>query len=120
MHRLPRFLGAITAAYSAVIVVRPDVLARPCGLTELDGSVSAGVRTLVAGIGARDAAIGAAMMLAPRGTALRSAIAARVVADVADAVAFGTGLPDRGRRPKIAGFAMAWAALCAVSARWAD
>ncbi|WP_219414105.1 hypothetical protein [Pseudonocardia nigra] len=124
MHLLPRVLGAITAAYSLTIIVRPVVLARRCGLTDAagpDGSdtVSPGVRTLIAGIGARDAAIGTAMVFAPRGPALQTAIAARVAADAADALVFGTGLPARDRRPRVAGFAVLWAALCAVSARWA-
>jgi hypothetical protein len=119
VQNLPRVLGAITAAYSAVIAVRPAVLARPCGLVEPDGSVSPGVRTLIGGIGVRDVAIGAAMVLAPRGPALRCAVAARVFADAADAVVFGLQLPARDRRARVAGFAACWAALCAASARWA-
>ena len=73
---------------------------------------SAGIRVLI------DAAIGGAMLLAPRGPALRAAVAARVVADASDAVVFGTGLPERDRRLRIAGFALGWAALCALSGRW--
>lgn len=119
MHRLPRILGAITAAYSIVIMVRPEVLAGPCGLTAADGSASSGVRTLIGGIGARDVAIGTAMVLAPRGPALQAAVAARVFSDAADAVVFGTRLPARGQRPKIAGFALFWAGLCAFSGRYA-
>jgi len=41
-----------------------------------------------------------------------------VFSDVADAVVFGSTLPDRGRRPKIAAFALFWAGLCALSGRW--
>lgn len=116
---LPRVLGALTAAYSVVIAVRPEVLARPCGLVEADGSASPGVRTLVAGIGVRDIAIGTAMVLAPPGPALRTAVAARVASDTADALVFGTRLPDRRAVPKVVGFALFWAALCAVSGRYA-
>lgn len=121
MAFLPRLLGLITALYSVAIAVRPVLLARPCGLDDGPGQqeVSPAIRTLIAGIGARDAAIGTAMVLAPRGPALRLAIATRVAADVGDAFFFGTRLPDRRRRPRIAGFAAGWAALCAVSARWA-
>lgn len=119
MSLLPRVLGAATAAYSIVIIARPEVLARPCGLTGATGSASPGVATLIGGIGARDVAIGTAMLVAPRGPALRTAVAARVFSDLADAVVFGTQLPDRDRRPRIAAFALVWAALCALAGRGA-
>ncbi|WP_086849094.1 hypothetical protein [Amycolatopsis kentuckyensis] len=116
MPALTRVLGAVTAAYSATIIAAPRVLAKPCGLTTPAGGVTAGVRTLIAGIGARDAAIGLAMLFAPEGKPLQVALAARVVSGAADAVVFGTGLPDRSARPKVAAFAAGWAALCAASA----
>jgi hypothetical protein len=116
MPVLTRVLGAATAAYSALIIVRPAVLAKPCGLVSTSGEVSAGTRTLIGGIGARDAAIGLAMVLARPGRALRVAIAARVAADAADAVIFGLTLPDRRARKKVALFAATWATLCGVSA----
>ncbi|HVL86168.1 MAG TPA: hypothetical protein VM367_18030 [Pseudonocardia sp.] len=118
MPALPRLLGLLTAAYGLLITVHPRSLARPCGLTDARDEVSPAVRVLVGGIGVRDAAIGGAMLLAPRGPALRAAVAARVVADASDAVVFGTGLPERDRRLRIAGFALGWAALCALSGRW--
>lgn len=117
----PRVLGLVTAAYSVAIGLRPVLLARPCGLA--DGpdrrNVSPAVATLIGGIGARDAAIGTAMVLAPRGPALRLAIAARVASDLGDVVFFGSKLPDPSRRVRIGLFAAGWAALCALSARWA-
>ncbi|GHG02319.1 MULTISPECIES: hypothetical protein [Amycolatopsis] len=116
MPALTRVLGAVTAAYSATIIAAPRVLAKPCGLTTRDGGVTAGVRTLIAGIGARDAAIGLAMLLAPAGKPLQVALAARVASDAADAVVFGTNLPDRAARTKVAAFAATWATLCAASA----
>lgn len=116
MPALTRVLGAVTAAYSVTIIAAPRVLAKPCGLTTSTGEVTAAVRTLTAGIGARDAAIGLAMVFAPAGKPLRTALAARVASDAADAVVFGTGLPDRSARKKVAAFATAWAALCAASA----
>ncbi|MGW5745336.1 hypothetical protein [Amycolatopsis sp. NPDC003861] len=91
MPALTRVPGAVTAAYSATIIAAPRVLAKPCGLTTPAGGVTAGVRTLIAGIGARDAAIGLAMLLAPEGKPLQVALAARVASDAADAVVFGTG-----------------------------
>lgn len=121
MRYLPRVLGAATVAYSLAILVRPVLLARPSGLAEGPGEqrVDPGLGVLIQAIGARDVAIGSAMMLAPRGRALQTSIAARVLADAADAVIFGAALPARDRRPRIAGFAAFWAALCAVSGRWA-
>lgn len=116
MPALTRVLGAVTAAYSVTIIAAPRVLAKPCGLTTPAGEVTAAVRTLTAGIGARDAAIGLAMVFAPAGKPLRVALAARVASDAADAVVFGTNLPDRSARRKVAAFATTWAALCAASA----
>jgi hypothetical protein len=116
MPALTRVLGAATAAYSVTIIAAPKVLAKPCGLTTPIGGVSAGVRALIGGIGARDAAIGLAMMLAPPGRPLQVALAARVASDAADALVFGTTLPDRSARKKVAAFAATWAALCAASA----
>ena len=116
MPALTRVLGAVTAAYSATIIAAPKVLARPCGLTTPAGEVVPAVRTLIAAIGARDTAIGLAMVFAPEGRALRVALSARVAADAADALIFGLALPDRSARKKVAGFAAGWAALCAASA----
>ena len=121
MRILPRLLGAATALYSVAIIIRPALLARPCGLSSgPDGTaVATPVAILIRAIGARDVAIGTAMVCAPRGSALRTATAARVVADAADALVFGTQLGERDRRMKIGGFAAGWALLCGLSARWA-
>ncbi|MFI9450116.1 hypothetical protein [Amycolatopsis sp. NPDC052450] len=115
MPTLTRVLGGITAAYSAALIVAPKVLAKPSGLTTPAGEVTAPVRTLIAAIGARDTAIGLAMMFAPEGRPLRVALSARVAADAADAVIFGVSLPDKAARAKVAGFATGWAVLCALS-----
>jgi hypothetical protein len=78
MRSLPRILGVITAAYSVAIIVKPVLLARPCGLSDGpdQAHVAPAVRTLIDGIGARDVAIGTAMVLAPRGPALQAALCA--------------------------------------------
>ncbi|MCX2952778.1 hypothetical protein [Lentzea sp. NEAU-D7] len=116
MPALTRVLGAATAAYSAAIIVWPKVLASPCGLTTATGKVRPEIRVLIGAIGARDTAIGVAMVCAPKGPALKAALAARVTADAADAVLFGTQLPERKARAKVAAFATGWAVLCALSA----
>ncbi|ONI89030.1 hypothetical protein ALI144C_05925 [Actinosynnema sp. ALI-1.44] len=116
MPVMSRVLGAATVAYSAAIIARPALLAKPCGMARPDGGVDPRIRTLIGAIGARDTAIGAAMMVVPAGRALHVALAARVASDLADAVMFGLGLPDRGARAKVVGVAAGWAVLCAASA----
>ncbi|SDM68705.1 hypothetical protein [Allokutzneria albata] len=116
MPAVSRVLGAATTVYSAAIVLWPALLAKPCGMVRADGRVAPEIRSLISAIGVRDAAIGAAMMTAPEGRALRAVLVARVAADAADACIFGRRLPDRRARVKVAGFAATWATLCAVSA----
>jgi hypothetical protein len=115
MSRPLRLLGAVTAAYSAVIVVAPDVLAGPSRLTDAAGRSSRETRLLVRAVGIRDTAIGVAMMVAPPGAALTAATAARIATDAGDAVAFGIALPSKDTKLKIAGFAAMWAALNAAA-----
>ncbi|MFD5805754.1 hypothetical protein [Streptomyces sp. NPDC127020] len=110
-----RFLGAATAAYSAAIMVRPVWLARPCGLINAAGAVPASTGLLIRAIGARDFAIGLAMLTAGDPSARRTATACRIAADWSDAALFGSLLPDTQRRLKVAGFAAAWGVLCAVA-----
>ncbi|WP_229904925.1 hypothetical protein [Lentzea cavernae] len=105
----------MTAVYSAALIISPKILAKPAGLTTAEGEVSRPVGTLVAAIGARDTAIGVAMLLAPPGRSLQVAVAARVAADLADAMIFGFSLPDPSARRKVAGFATCWGLLCAAS-----
>ncbi|WP_066376545.1 hypothetical protein [Herbidospora mongoliensis] len=116
MTPLPRILGAITVLYSVAIIVRPRLLAGPCGLVDKAGEPLPGTSTLIAAMGARDLAIGAAMMAAPQGAPLHVAIAARVASDLGDAVSFGTTLPTPAARWRVGGVALAWAAVCALSA----
>ena len=115
MSTLSRVLGVATAAYSAAIIVRPAVLAGPSGLANATGEVPAGTKILIRALGARDVAIGLAMVFAPEGAPLRTAVAARVASDLADAVVFGTALPEPDKRRKVAGFAAVWGGLCAVA-----
>jgi hypothetical protein len=115
MTRTLRALGAVTVAYSVAIVAAPKLLAKPAKMTDLTGDPSASVRTLIRGIGVRDAAIGLGMMAAPPGVALTAVTLCRVAADAGDAVAFGIGLPDASTKAKIAGFAALWAALNAAA-----
>ncbi|MEY2233498.1 MULTISPECIES: DUF4267 domain-containing protein [Streptomyces] len=113
-----RVLGAATALYSVAIMVRPEWLAKPCDLPlESDGRPPRQAGLLIRAIGARDTAIGVAMTVASSESARRSAAWCRVATDTADAALFGTLLESKQARWKVAGFALSWAALCALSLR---
>ena len=114
---LPRVLGVLTAAYSTALIVSPRILAKPCKLTRADGGVPPDVATVIRAIGVRDVASGLLLALAPRGVALRGAVAVRVVSDLGDAAVFGFALPDPATKAKVAGVAAAWGLLCAYSGR---
>ncbi|MFF3644534.1 hypothetical protein [Streptomyces sp. NPDC002564] len=114
---MARALGAATVLYSAAIMIRPRWLAGPCGLAETDGSVSTGTAVLVRAIGARDTALGAAIVFAPTPVARRTALWCRAAADLSDAVLFGAAQQDPARRAKIAAVAGGWAALNAAAAQ---
>ncbi|QTA36703.1 hypothetical protein JHY03_69180 (plasmid) [Streptomyces sp. CA-256286] len=113
---MPRVLGAATAAYSVAIMIRPVWLARPCGLTQADGTVPGSTALVIRAVGARDAALGTAMLLAPDPRSLRVVTLCRAAADLSDAALFGAALTGRARRLKVAGFAAVWGTLCAVAA----
>ncbi|MET9887327.1 hypothetical protein ABZZ20_30160 [Streptomyces sp. NPDC006430] len=116
---LNRVLGMATALYGVGIALRPRWLAAPCGLPmRADGSVPPATRVLVAALGARDAAIGAAMVAARDARSRRLVTACRIASDLSDALVFGT-MPagDRASRTKAAAIALSWGALCAWSLR---
>jgi hypothetical protein len=77
------------------------------------------MRTWHQTLGARDVVSGVAMALAPAGPALRAATVFRIVSDSTDALAFGLNAPDARLKAKAVGAALAYAALNALSLRWA-
>jgi hypothetical protein len=109
---IPRVLGALTAAYGGYTLARPHSLARVAGLVTPDRPASRATRNLGLAIGARDVASGAAMILAPAGTALRTALAVRVAFDVGDAIGFGVSVPASSRT-KVIAVAAGWGLICA-------
>ena len=111
---VPRVLGALTAAYGAYTLARPQSLARVAGLVTRDRPASDGTRNLGWAIGARDLVSGAALMLAPRGAALRTALAVRVACDAGDAIGFGVSVP-RTARAKVVAVAAGWGVICACA-----
>ncbi|SSC25501.1 Hypothetical protein KLENKIAIHU_4125, partial [Klenkia terrae] len=110
---LTTLTGAATAAYSAALLVSPDLLLKPCGLASTHDS-----RALTRLVGARDTAIGLAMVLAPAGAARRAAVGARVASDWGDAAVLGAALKGRPTQAKVLGFAAAWGALCLAALRY--
>jgi hypothetical protein len=117
---IPRLLGAATAAYSVAITAKPELFLRPTKLLGDGEQPSAGQRALTMAIGGRDLASGLSMLFAPAGTPLRTAVAVRVGADVADLAVLGSQLPDRDAREKATMVAAGWGALCALSILAAD
>lgn len=116
MLRLNQALGAATALYSAAIIAKPEWLAKPCGLRlGADGSAPRETRLLIGAIGARDAALGTAMVCAPDTRARQAATGCRIAADLSDAALFGALLPDPKAKAKVVAFATAWAGICALS-----
>lgn len=112
---LPRALGAATAAYGTAVAVKPELLARPTGLTE-DGRTPPGTVVLCRAVGVRDLISGVSIAAARSTPGLRGALAARVAADVGDAAVLGAALPDRDARTKAAAVALSWGTLCGLSA----
>lgn len=106
MRSLTSVVGAATATFSAALVVAPRVLIGPLGMPD-----SAQTRALLRALGARDAAIGLAMLTAPGGGARDLAAAARVLSDCADAAVLPSAVPDRGRAAVLRVSAAAWGAL---------
>ena len=111
---VPRVLGAFTAAYGVYTLARPHSLARVTGLLTSDRPASRATRNLGLAIGARDLVSGVAMMLAPTGAALRTALAFRVACDAGDAIGFGVAVPPSSR-PKVIAVAAGWGLICAAA-----
>jgi hypothetical protein len=113
--RFARAFGLLTAAYGVSAILRPGTLARYSGLGD-PAAPGATVRALSATIGVRDLCSGAAIVLAPPGRPLRTALVVRVAFDAGDAVVFGTLCPTRRARLTVAAVAAAWGVLAATAA----
>ncbi|OEV11563.1 hypothetical protein [Streptomyces nanshensis] len=111
MHvKLLRAVGAATALYGLAVTARPELLARPSGLTGEDGRVAEATRISLRPLVWRDLAGGLAMVCAPEGAALRTAALVRVASDLGDAALLGATLP-RPARAKAVAVSVGWAAL---------
>lgn len=108
--RILRAVGAATALYGLVVTARPELLARPSGLTDHKGEVAEHTATSLRPLALRDVVSGAAMAVAPTGSALRAAAAVRLAADFGDAVLLGVTLPTE-RRAKAVAVSVGWGSL---------
>jgi hypothetical protein len=108
---LSRTLGVATTAFGVLELARPDLWARPTGLTGPSPAMRAWHHTL----GTRDVVSGLAMTFAPAGAPLRAATVFRIVSDLSDAVGFGLNAPGAARKGKAVGAAVGYAALNALS-----
>lgn len=115
MRAPARIAGLLTIGYSAAIIAKPQVMAKPCGLTNPDGSVPETAGMLIRVIGVRDAVSGLALLVAPPGKALWIAGVVRVASDAGDGLMFGRLLPHADARRKAAAAALGWAGICAAS-----
>ncbi|MER7410184.1 MULTISPECIES: hypothetical protein [Streptomyces] len=105
-----RAVGATTAVYGLAVAARPGLLARPSGLVDEGGRVPGHTAVSLRPVGLRDAASGLALVLAPRGPALRTAAWVRMAADFGDAALLGATLPRRARAGAVA-VSLAWGAV---------
>src|ERR1700744_2376820 len=105
-----RAVPVLPTAYTVAITIRPGTPATPCRLPTPDGSVPAEVAELTRSIGTRDAAMAAALVVAPAGYPMNVLTAARALSDGADAAGFARVVPA-GQRAKVASVAAGWAAL---------
>ncbi|WP_030251370.1 hypothetical protein [Streptomyces violens] len=108
---LLRMVGAATAVYGLAVTARPELLARPSGLADAGGRVAEATRVSLRPLAWRDAASGAALVLAPEGPALRTAALVRIAADFGDAALLGATLPDRSARRMAVAVSVGWGAL---------
>ena len=110
MSWFPRTLGVLTAAYGLSTLFRPSIFAKPAGLS--GPRPPEPVAILVRAVGVRDVANGLAMAAAPAGPSLRLAIAARIAADLGDAVVFALSPnADPAARRKAIAVGAGWGAL---------
>ena len=112
--RVSLVLGAATVGYAVVVLARPETMTDAIGLS--DGEADEGVQVLTRAMLARDLACGTAMMVAPAGWPLLTAIGIRVASDVGDAAIMGTSLPTSADRNAALMVAGGYGVLCALSA----
>jgi hypothetical protein len=115
---LVRTTAILTAGYGALLVVRPETLAGPAGLSAA-GDVPPHVASLTRSIGMRDLVLSLLAVVTPPGGSLAVVNMARVVVDATDAVWFARTGQRPSVRAKVSGAAAGWAALQAAAGVYA-
>jgi hypothetical protein len=110
-----RVMGVITVVYSVVVLLRPRLLVTPTGLVPRGGTLPMPVAALARAVGARDTVIGLAMVFAPGGAALLTALWLRIGSDFADAAIFGLSVTDRSARTKTVAVAAGYGVLNVIA-----
>ncbi|MGQ0630839.1 MAG: hypothetical protein ACT4P1_07330 [Sporichthyaceae bacterium] len=113
-RKAARMLGAGTIAYSVAAMARPSIFAKPCGLLEVDGSVSQSSRRLITAIAVRDTVVSLGMVIG-RGRTRQVACVTRALCDYGDAAVFGSKLTDPRARNKVVTVAAGWGTLCLLA-----
>lgn len=107
-------MGAVTVGYAALVIINPETMTDAIGLS--DGAADPNTELLTRTMLGRDLACGAAMMFAPAGWPLLTAIGIRVASDLGDAVIMGISLPTSEDRKTALLVAGGYGVLCALSA----
>lgn len=115
MAVISRALGVTTIAVGLVELARPAIWGERTGL----GGPSPAMRTWHHTLGVRDVVSGVALIAAPVGPQLHAATWYRILSDLTDAVAFGVNAPGAVGKGKAAGAALGYAAVGALTLRWA-
>jgi hypothetical protein len=111
-----RVVALGTAAYGVAITLSPEILARPSGLL-VGGNVRPPIAALTRSVGVRDVTSAAALALATPGPAMTALTAARVAADITDAISLSRVAPQQ-QRAKVLAVTCGWAALQIGVAAW--
>lgn len=114
LRAFPRVMGAITVGYALLVPVSPEVMTDAIGLSH--GAAAPDLALLTRTMLLRDLACGLAMVFAPAGWPLLTAIAIRVASDLGDALVMGAGLPTDADRCAALVVAGGFGVLCALSA----
>ena len=108
--------GSLTAAYGALELAKPDILANQTKMIGAHPIIAGRLRRVSMLMGARDVVSGTALALARTPTQITVTAAVRCAFDVIDGIALSAALPPPAPRLKIIGVTFGWAALCGVSA----
>jgi hypothetical protein len=109
-------IGALTAAYGVLELVKPDILAKQTEMTGAHPVIAARLRRISMVMGGRDIISGSVLALARTAKQRRVAAGIRVAFDLIDGIALSSTLPKPAPKGKILSITGGWALLSAASA----